>query len=165
MPRDPKARKRQDIPPFLVAARGFYGEAFEPRRKSDLAESMADWAELTEDERSFALAHLQYLSLVAQAGTQRLLGAVLEVLEEIEDGVGEALEGQAVEPEVDGSEIDEFELDEEPEHIEDFDPNQPTALARALAKVRKKPASESEEAENVQDEESEAQADDAEVEE
>jgi hypothetical protein len=114
MPRDPKARKRQDIPPFLVAARGFYGEAFEARRKSDLAESMADWADLTEDERSFALAHLQYLNLVAQAGTQRLLGAVLEVLEEIEDDVGEALEGRGEPDDVDDEEPERFDLESLP---------------------------------------------------
>ena len=93
MPRFPKARKRPDnTPGFLVTARSFYGEAFGPRRKADLAESMADWAELSEEEQSFALAHLQYLNLVAQAGTQRLLLQLRELLEEIEEGVGEALD-------------------------------------------------------------------------
>ncbi len=90
MPRDPKAPSRRDISAFLAAARGFYGEAFEPRRKSQLAESMADWAELTESEQSFALAHLQYLNLVAQAGTQGLLDDIRDLLEEIEDGIGKA---------------------------------------------------------------------------
>ncbi len=52
---------------------------------------MADWAELSEEEQSFALAHLQYLNLVAQAGTQRLLLQLRELLAEIEDGVSEAL--------------------------------------------------------------------------
>jgi len=93
MPRFPKAQKRPDnTPVFLVTARSFCGEAFGPRRKADLAESMADWAELTEEEQSFALAHLQYLNQVAQAGTQRLLLQVRELLAEIEDGVSEALE-------------------------------------------------------------------------
>ena len=101
MPRFPKARKRpNNTPSFLVTARSFYGEAFGPRRKADLAESMADWAELSEEEQSFALAHLQYLNLVAQAGTQRLLLQLRELLEEIEEGVGEALdEVEADEPE------------------------------------------------------------------
>ena len=102
MPRFPKARKRPDnTPAFLTTAKGFYGEAFGPRRKADLAESIADWAELTEEEQSFALAHLQYLNLIAQAGTQRLLLQVRELLAEIEDGVSEALDEAivAVEPE------------------------------------------------------------------
>ena len=61
---------------------------------------MADWAELSEEEQSFALAHLQYLNLVAQAGTQRLLLQLRELLEEIEEGVGEALDDVEVdEPE------------------------------------------------------------------
>jgi len=102
MPRFPKARKRPDnTPAFLVTAKSFYGQAFGPRRKADLAESMADWAELTDEEQSFALAHLQYLNLVAQAGTQRLLLQLRELLGEIEDGVNEALDEavEAMEPE------------------------------------------------------------------
>ncbi len=121
MPRFPKAQKRPDnTPAFLVTARSFYGEAFGPRRKADLAESMADWAELTQEEQSFALAHLQYLSLVAQAGTQRLLLQVRELLAEIEDGVSEALEevDEAAEPEEDlvagDDELAGFEGDDEP---------------------------------------------------
>ena len=97
MPRFPKAHRRPDnTPAFLHTAKSMYGEAFGPRRQADLAESMADWAELTDEERSFTLAHLQYLNLVAQAGTQRLLVQVCELLAEIEDGVTEALE-EAVE--------------------------------------------------------------------
>ena len=97
MPRFPKAQKRPDnTPSFLITAKSIYGEAFGPRRQADLAESMADWAELTDAEQSFTLAHLQYLSLVAQAGTQRLLVQVCELLSEIEDGVSEALD-EAVE--------------------------------------------------------------------
>lgn len=99
MPRFPKARKRPDTTPaYLATAKSFYGEAFGPRRKADLAESMADWAELSDEEQSFALAHLQYLNLIAQAGTQRLLLQVRQVLVEIEDGIGEALEEVAVAP-------------------------------------------------------------------
>ena len=91
MPRFPKARKRNDnAPTFLAAARSFYGQAFGSRRKAEVAEAMADWSELTEDEQSFALAHLHYLDLVAQAGTQRLLVQVRDLLEEI----AETLEGE-----------------------------------------------------------------------
>jgi len=121
MPRFPKAQKRPDnTPAFLVTARSFYGEAFGPRRKADLAESMADWAELSEEEQSFALAHLQYLNLVAQAGTQRLLLQVRELLAEIEDGVSEALEevDEAAQPEEDlvagDDELAGFEANDEP---------------------------------------------------
>ena len=52
----------------------------------------------SDEEQSFALAHLQYLNLIAQAGTQRLLLQVRQVLVEIEDGIGEALEEVAVAP-------------------------------------------------------------------
>jgi len=97
MPRFPKAQKRPDnTPTFLLTAKSMYGEAFGPRRQAELAESMADWADLTDEERSFTQAHLQYLNLVAQAGTQRLLLQVCELLAEIEDGVSEALD-EAVE--------------------------------------------------------------------
>ena len=54
-------------------ARGFYGEAFEPVRRADLAAAMADWSEMSEAERSFVLAHLHYLDLLAQRTTQRML--------------------------------------------------------------------------------------------
>ena len=112
MPRFPKARKRPDTTPaYLATAKSFYGEAFGPRRKADLAESMADWAELSDEEQSFALAHLQYLNLIAQAGTQRLLLQVRQVLVEIEDGIGEALEEVAVAP-PDDEDLDAGEDDE-----------------------------------------------------
>lgn len=75
MPRLTRAQQRPDdtTPSFLATARSFYDPAFGARREADLAEAMADWADLTPDEQSFAMAHLQYLGLLAQAGTQRLL--------------------------------------------------------------------------------------------
>jgi len=96
MPRFPTAHTRPDNKPlFLIIAKSLYGEAFGSRAKSDIAEAMADWAELDPDEQSFAAAHLHYLDLMAQAGTQRLLGEMRDLLEDI----AEALEGEeAVEP-------------------------------------------------------------------
>ena len=93
MPRLTKAQQRPDTTPsFLSVAKAFYGPAFSPRRKSELAEAMADWAELTPDEQSFAMAHLQYLNLVAEAGTQQLLADVAELLEELVENVDDALD-------------------------------------------------------------------------
>ena len=54
---------------FLDTARAFYGEAFEHTKKRDLARSITEWAEMDEDEQSFAQAHLLYLNLQAQAAT------------------------------------------------------------------------------------------------
>lgn len=113
MPRFPTAQKRPDtIPSFLVTARSFYGEAFGPRRPEDLAVSMADWSELTEEERSFALAHLQYLNLVAQAGTQRMLARTVELLEELVDATEDLAYGDRADPE--DEEGDDDDDDEAP---------------------------------------------------
>ena len=78
MPRFPKARRHRNDrgPAFLTTAQSFYGDAFGPSHCKDLADAIADWAELTDEEQSFALAHLQDLNLVAQAETQRLLARV-----------------------------------------------------------------------------------------
>ena len=94
MPRFPKARPRRNDrgPAFLTTAQSFYGDAFGARRRKDLADAIADWAELSDEEQSFALAHLQYLNLVAQAGTQRLLARVGGLLEELVEGVNDALD-------------------------------------------------------------------------
>lgn len=93
MPRLTQAQPRPDATPsFLSVAKAFYGPAFSHRRKSELAEAMADWAELTPDEQSFAIAHLHYLNLVAHAGTQRLLADVRELLEELVENVDDALD-------------------------------------------------------------------------
>jgi hypothetical protein len=58
---------------FLVTARSFYGAAFDHKKPKALARSMAEWAEMDEDEQSFAHAHLLYLNLQAQAATHKLL--------------------------------------------------------------------------------------------
>ncbi len=79
-------------PPFLEAARAFYADAFEHRRKKDLAAAMEEWAEMDEAEQSFAVAHLLYLNLKAQADTLRVLVDVRDLLDEVADGVDQALD-------------------------------------------------------------------------
>ena len=122
MPRFPKARPRRTDrgPAFLTTAQSFYGDAFGARRRKDLADAIADWAELSDEEQSFALAHLQYLNLVAQAGTQRLLARVGALLEELVEGVNDALDevppptivGEGFEGEDDADDDDVFGADD-----------------------------------------------------
>jgi len=84
MSRFPTAQSRRDLNPrFLAVAQRLYGEAFGLAAEDELEESMADWSELSEAERSFALGHLQYLNLLAHAGTQKLLSQACELLEEL----------------------------------------------------------------------------------
>lgn len=64
----------------------YYGAAFRVRNRDELAESMAEWSELSEDERSFIVAHLVYLG-IKQSGHMEL------VLEEMQDVLEEMLEG------------------------------------------------------------------------
>jgi len=92
----PKAKARPDnTPTWLKAARSYYGDAFETNKKEKLAESMADWCEMDADERGFVLAHMQYLNLLAQRGTQRLLLELRAMLEEVGDELIEVVEAAA----------------------------------------------------------------------
>mgnify|MGYP001190520513 CR=1 FL=1 len=79
-------------PSFLATARAFYGEAFDHKKKSALSRSMAEWAEMEEDEQSFAVAHLAFLNLKAEAATQRLLMQVRDLLDEVAESLTVALE-------------------------------------------------------------------------
>lgn len=90
-------------------ARALYGAAFEPKSRARVGEAMADWSELSEEERSFTLGHLLYLNLYAQASTLRVLREIRDGLEDIDDAI------QAVADEVvrDGD-GDESEGGEEP---------------------------------------------------
>ena len=90
----PKAKRSERTPGWLKVARGFYGEAFEPARRADLAEAMADWSEMSESERGFVLAHLEYLGLLAQRSTQQMLVRLRAALGELGDEVLDALEEQ-----------------------------------------------------------------------
>ena len=102
MSKFPQARQAKTFTPaWMRSARAWYGSAFEPKKKGDLAESMSDWSEMDPAERGFVLAHLQYLGLQAQLGTQKMLRELRALFEEVGDEVIEALEGvaDAVEPE------------------------------------------------------------------
>ncbi|MCB9679818.1 MAG: hypothetical protein H6737_32225 [Alphaproteobacteria bacterium] len=82
-------------PAFLEAARAFYADAFEHRRKKDLAAAMEEWTDLEAPEQTFAIAHLLYLNLKAQADTLRVLVDVRDLLDEVADGVDQALDADA----------------------------------------------------------------------
>lgn len=73
-------------------ARALYGEAFEPTSRRALARSMADWAELSDDEQSFTTAHLLYLNLQAQVAGGRALGRLQVLLDELAEGMTRAIE-------------------------------------------------------------------------
>ena len=121
--RFPKARKRRTEPAFLATARAFYGDAFGARRRKDLAAAIEDWSDLSDEEQTFAQAHLAWLDLVAQAGTQRLLVQVRDLLEEMVEAMQEALEeppepAPAVRDEGFAGDDDE---EEDPSGLSDFD--------------------------------------------
>ncbi len=109
MSKFPKAREAKTFTPaWMRRGRALYGDAFEPKKKSELAESMADWAEMSEEERSFVAAHLQYLGLQAQLGTQKLLRELRALFEEVGDEVIDAIEVALEEQAgLDASEADE----------------------------------------------------------
>lgn len=97
----PKTDRAPKTPAFLDTARAFYAQAFEHRRKKDLAAAMEEWADLDEPEQSFAVAHLLFLNLKAQADTLRVLVDLRDLLDEVADGVDQALDVDDDEPEDD----------------------------------------------------------------
>lgn len=98
-------------PPFLEAARAFYGEAFDHKKKRELAGAMAEWSELGEDEQTFTVAHLMYLNLQAQASTQRLLVQVRDLLDELAEAFTSAVEA-SLPDESDSDRDEEVEIEE-----------------------------------------------------
>jgi hypothetical protein len=88
-PRPNARRDEQTGLSFLDTARSFYGDAFGSRSPRNVDAARDDWAELPEEDRSFANAHLLYLNLMAQAGIARLLVQVRDLLEEIADALPE----------------------------------------------------------------------------
>jgi hypothetical protein len=113
----PKARRGDHAPSWLKAARGYYGAAFEAKKKTDLAEAMADWSEMDSDERGFVLAHLQYLNLLAQRDIHRLLLELRASVEVIGDEVIEAVELAGGEPDEELLEADDYEGEPEQEPV------------------------------------------------
>ena len=69
----PAQPRRTRAPRYLQVAHDLYGPAFEVRDPQDVREAVADWSSLKDAQRGYALAHLLYLNLQAQAATQRLL--------------------------------------------------------------------------------------------
>ncbi len=154
----PKPKARPDnTPAWLKAARGYYGDAFETNKKEKLAESMADWCEMDADERGFVLAHLQYLNLLAQRGTQRLLLELRAMLEEVGDELIEVVEA-ASEIDEDG---DDDEDEDEPELAVAPDPVDLQPAPSAPAEVVPLPVTADELSADAQDE-PETEADDVE---
>lgn len=82
----------------IATAHALYGPAFEHKSKKDVAESMAEWAEMTEEERGYVAAHLTYLNVVAQAHTQRQLGRIANLLDELVDAAAGLAGGDEEEP-------------------------------------------------------------------
>ncbi len=105
---------------FLATARSFYGAAFDHKKPKALARSMAEWAEMDEDEQSFAHAHLLYLNLQAQAATHKLLTQVRELLDEVAESLTVALETSLAEVAEAREEPDEHgdpEFDDDDAHL------------------------------------------------
>ncbi len=76
-------RPRRPSPTQL--AKLLYGSAFEPANKGELSQAMAEWSELTEEERTFVSAHLLYLGVQAQHQVLDLLDQLRDELEELVD--------------------------------------------------------------------------------
>lgn len=108
---------KSNNPKWLDTARAFYAESFGATHRRDLRAAQDDWADLTEEEQTFALAHLQYLDLMAQAGTQRLLVQIRDVLEEIAEGFSFAREDD-----------DEGEPDDDEEEVQESGAFEPPAV-------------------------------------
>ena len=85
MPRFPKARRKNKTISVFEQAHRFYGQAFEVTSTRELADSMAEWADLAPAERTFTLTHLLYLNMMAQAGTHLLLRKVWDAVEDLAD--------------------------------------------------------------------------------
>ena len=118
MSRTPKPIRRDDPSglSFLDTARRFYGDAFGSRRQRAIAAARDDWAELPEEDRSFAVAHLLYLDIMGKAASTRLLVQIRDLLEELADALPE--EPEDLEDDDDHSEDEDEDEDEEPEPVQ-----------------------------------------------
>jgi hypothetical protein len=106
----------QGAPSVFQTARDLYGAAFEPKTRAQVGDAMADWSELSEEERSFAIGHLLYLNLQAQAGSIRTLREIRDVLEDTDEAV-QAMADELMAEEDEGEEPDGDEA--APEGIDD----------------------------------------------
>jgi hypothetical protein len=147
----PKPSKSPVNPAFLDTARAFYAEAFDHKRKRDLADSIAEWSEMDEGEQSFAVAHLLFLNLQAQAGTQRILGQVRDLLDEVAESLTTAIEASLPDP-------DEADRDDDRDEDDDAD-DAPPAAARA-GNARPAAVAGDDDADGDEDDDAEDDADD-----
>lgn len=85
-----KSSRRQ--PAWMEAARQFYGSAFEVKDPAELSSAMHDFTDLSDAEQRFALAHLLYLNLQAQAQGTRLLRELRDTLDEVADDVHDCVD-------------------------------------------------------------------------
>ncbi len=116
MSRFPRGLSRSaEQPAFLTIARAFYADAFGVGLQSDLDESVAEWSALTEAERSFAIAHLLFLGLVAQAGVQESVIDLNDLLDDLADSLEENL---SADPEADPPEPETAIEDDVTEEVE-----------------------------------------------
>lgn len=83
---------RPKPPAWMEKANLFYGSAFDLSDKDGLASAIHDFAELSDAEQRFMLAHLLYLNLQAQASQVRLLRDQRDTLDELSADVGEGLD-------------------------------------------------------------------------
>ena len=121
MPRTDKPARQDERPTlsFLQIAREHYGAAFGRRRPGSVERARDDWADLAEEDRSFALGHLLYLNLLAEAATVRLLVQVRDLLDEVAEGLA----------------VDEDDDGEEPEELDEAAEFEPQAAPVALAEA------------------------------
>ncbi len=112
--------KQSPQPAFLDTARAFYAEAFEHKKKRDLARSIAEWSEMDDDEQSFGVAHLLYLNLQAQAAGQRLVTQVRDLLDEVAESLTTAIEASLPDEEEEPAPPDDDLADEDDQDPDGF---------------------------------------------
>ena len=86
----PKTKPKN--PAFLDTARAFYADAIDHHRKKDIVHAIEAWSEMDSGEQSYAVAHLLYLNVQAQAATLRVLTDVRDLLDEVADGVDQVID-------------------------------------------------------------------------
>lgn len=109
MPENDKPR-RPKSPAWMEHARQFYGAAFEVNDAAELSGAIRDFAELSDAEQRFTLAHLLYLNLQAQTQGARLLRELRDTLDEVADDVRDGVDGLGDEEE-DGGDDEAAEPD------------------------------------------------------
>jgi len=102
---------------------------------------------MDQDEQSFAIAHLSFLNLQAQAAALRVLTQVRDLLDEVAESLTVALEASLVEPADDQEEEDDD--DEQPMDVPEDDEDPAEVPSPQLAEVTQddEPSDQTDEAE------------------